>query len=102
MRFILKRKINMIEQSGTSLKDAWESFIISQTSRGVSSATIKNYHNHLKGIARHIDIEMPLADLTKRHLEQMVVAMRAGGLAHNSIATYLRVTGLEKGDMTKN
>ena len=91
MRSILKRKIAMIEQSGTSLKDVWESFIISQTSRCVSPATIKNYHNHLKGIARHIDIEMPLADLTKRHLEQMVVSMRADGLAHNSIATYLRV-----------
>ena len=87
----MKRKISMIEQSGTSLKDVWESFIISQTSRGVSPATIKNYHNHLKGIARHINVEMPLADLTKRHLEQMVVSMRADGLAHNSIATYLRM-----------
>lgn len=67
----------MNEHSNTSLKEVWESFIISQTSRGVSPATIKNYHNHLKGIARHIDIETPLADLTKRHLEQMVVSLLA-------------------------
>ena len=87
----MKRKISMNEHFNTSLKEVWESFVISQTSRGVSPATIRNYHNHLKGIARHIDIEMPLADLTKRHLEQMVVSMRADGLAHNSIATYLRV-----------
>ena len=68
MRSILKRKINMIEQSVTSLKDAWESFAISQTSRGASPAVIKNYYNHLKGIARHIDMEIPLEHLTKRHL----------------------------------
>ena len=88
----MKRKIHMNEHSGTSLKEVWESFIISQTSRGVSEATIRNYHNHLKSISHHIDIEMPMGALTKRHLEQMVVSMRRAGLAHNSIATYLRVT----------
>ena len=34
---------------------------------------------------------MPFDELSKRHLEQMVVSMREAGLAHNSIATYLRV-----------
>ena len=29
--------------------------------------------------------------LTKRQLEQMVVSMRQAGLAHNTVATYLRV-----------
>jgi len=87
----LKRKIHMNEHSGTSLKEVWESFIISQTSRGVSEATIKNYHNHLKSISHHIDIEMPMDALTKRHLEQMVVSMRRAGLARNSVTTYLRV-----------
>ena len=87
----MKQKINMNEQVGTSLKAVYESFIISQTSKGVSDATIKNYHNHLKGISKHLDIEMPFETLTKRHLEQMVVSMRAAGLAHNSVATYLRV-----------
>ena len=82
----------MNEHSGTSLKEVWESFIISQTARGVSEATIKNYHNHLKSISHHINIEMPMEDLSKRHLEQMIVSMRRAGLAHNSVATYLRVT----------
>ncbi len=56
------------------------------------TASFKNYHNHLKSISRHIDIEMPMSALTKRHLEQMIVSMRRAGLAHNSVATYLRVT----------
>ncbi len=38
-----------------------------------------------------MDITMPFDSLTKRDLEQMVVSMRVAGLAHNSIATYLRV-----------
>ena len=88
----MKRRIRRNEHSGTSLKEVWESFIISQTARGVSEATIKNYHNHLKSISHHIDIEMPMEDLSKRHLEQMIVSMRRAGLAHNSVATYLRVT----------
>ena len=73
----------MNEQVGTSLKTVCESFIISQASKGVSEATIKNYHSHLKGIAKHLDIEMPFETLTKRQLEQTVVSMRGAGLAHN-------------------
>ena len=87
----MKRKIDMNEHLGTSLKTVYETFIISQASKGVSEATIKNYNSHLKGIAKHLDIEMPLETLTKRQLEQMVVSMRGAGLAHNTVATYLRV-----------
>ena len=46
----------MNEHLGTSLKTVYETFIISQSSKGVSEATIKNYHSHLKGIAKHLDI----------------------------------------------
>ena len=54
----------MRDQVGTSLKTFYETFIISQSSKGVSEATIKNYHSHLKGIAKHLDIEMPFETLT--------------------------------------
>ena len=47
----MKRKINMNEQAGTSLKKVYETFIIFQ----------------------------------------LVVSMRGAGLAHNTVATYLRV-----------
>ena len=87
----MKQKINISTHLSTSLEAVYKSFIISQTSRGISDATITNYHNHLRGIAKHLDITMPFDELTKRHLEEMVVSMRAAGLAHNTIATYLRV-----------
>lgn len=70
------------------MKEIWESFLIFQTSKGVSNSAIRNYHTHLKGISKHLDIEMPFENLTKRKLEEMVVSMRAAGLAHNTVAAY--------------
>ena len=63
----MRQKINISTHLSTSLKAVYESFIISQTSRGISDATITNYHNHLRGIAKHIDIDMPFDELSKRH-----------------------------------
>ena len=80
-----------MDTCGTSLKEVWEWFIISKTSQCVSDATLSNYYHHLRAIAKHLDIEMPLEELSKRHLERMVVSMKEAGLAHNTIATYLRV-----------
>lgn len=87
----MKQKINMCSGNSTSLKAVWEAFIVSQTARGISDATIVNYHNHLRGIGKHLDIDMPFDKLTKRDLEAMVVSMREAELAHNTVATYLRV-----------
>jgi len=87
----MSKKLSKMNTCGTSLKEVWECFIISKTSKCVSDATLSNYHHHLRGIGKHLDIEMPLAELSKRDLERMVVSMKEAGLAHNTIATYLRV-----------
>lgn len=81
----------MSSGDSTSQKAVWESFIVAKTARGISNATIANYHNHLRGIGKHLDIDMPFEKLSKRELEKMVVSMREAGLAHNTVATYLRV-----------
>ena len=49
---VLFTKIMMNGHVDTSLADVYESFILSQTSRGVSDATVCNYRSHLKGIGR--------------------------------------------------
>ena len=87
----MRSKIYFSEQVSETIEEAFSSFIISQTSKGVAAITIRNYHLHLRSISKHLDINMPLSALTKRHLESMVVSMRAAGLAHNTVATYLRV-----------
>ena len=87
----MRSKIYFPEQVSETIEEAFSSFVISQTSKGVAAITIRNYHLHLRSISKHLDIKMPLSALTKRHLEKMVVSMRAAGLAHNTVATYLRV-----------
>ena len=87
----MRSKIYFPEQGSETFEEVFTSFIISQTSKGVAAVTIRNYHLHLRSVSKHLDIGMPFCSLTKRHLESMVVSMRAAGLAHNTVATYLRV-----------
>lgn len=76
--------------SGKSFEEVYASFITAKTAKGVSDTTIRNYHQNLHNISKHIDITMPFEDLSKRNVEEMVLSMRASGLAHNSVATYVR------------
>lgn len=76
--------------SGKTFEEVYASFITAKTAKGVSDTTIRNYHQNLHNISKHIDITMPFADLSKRNVEEMVLSMRASGLAHNSVATYVR------------
>ena len=72
----MSKKLSLVNTSASSLKEVWECFIISKTSKCVSDATLSNYHHHLRAIAKHLDIEMPLEELSKRHLEGMVVSTK--------------------------
>ena len=87
----MKKKLNIIEHLGTSFEDAWASFIVFQTAKGISDTTLGNYHAELRTIAKYLDISAPLSALTKSDVEEMIVSMRKAGLAHNTIATYLRI-----------
>ena len=85
------RKIRMNEHIGQTVAEVYQDFILAKTAEGVSDVTIRNYHQHLHNISKYLDIEQPMAALSKRDLESMVCEMRAAGLAHNSISTYVRV-----------
>ena len=88
---ILGRKLRMNEHFGQTVAEVYQDFILAKTAEGVSDVTIRNYHQHLHNISKYLDIERPMAALSKRDLERMVCEMRAAGLAHNSISTYVRV-----------
>ncbi|MBE6747245.1 MAG: hypothetical protein E7558_07325 [Ruminococcaceae bacterium] len=66
-------------------------FVISKTARGVSDKTIENYHQRLHSISKYFDITMPFEELTRTKIGEMIVSMRASRLAHNSVATYVRL-----------
>lgn len=90
MRSDIKPIIEMKPKNTRALNEIYESFVFTKKVQGCSEATLRNYTDRLHNISKFLDIEMPLCNLTKRHLEEMIYQMREAGLAHNSIATYVR------------
>jgi len=84
------RKLKMPKQQLNNFEDVFHIFEASQNAKGVSETTLNNYKYNLKNISKYLDVKKPFEDVTKRDIEQMVAAMREAGLAHNSIATYVR------------
>ena len=56
---IMRSKIVFRGQLEKNLKEVFEDFITSQTARGISDITIRNYRQHLHSISKHFDIETP-------------------------------------------
>ena len=84
------RKLKMPKQELNNFEDVFHIFEASQNAKGVSETTLNNYKYNLKNISKYLDVKKPFDEVTKSDVEQMVVAMRKAGLAHNSIATYVR------------
>ena len=87
----MAKKLTMNTRKGKAFSEVWREFITSQTAKGVSEITLRNYRQVLHNITRFFDVETPMDELSKSDFEKMVVAMRDAELAHNTIATYLRV-----------
>lgn len=85
------RKLKMPTQELNNFEDVFHMFETSQDAKGVSSTTLSNYKYSLKNISHYLDIAKPFDEVTKRDLEAMIVAMRKHGMAHNTIATYVRI-----------
>lgn len=86
----MAKRITMNKHSGKTFEEVYAAFITAKTAKGVSDVTIRNYHQNLHNISLHFDISTPFDTLTKEMLDEMVVSMRKSGLAHNTIATYVR------------
>ena len=88
---MMSRKQLFRQPDNQTVAEIFERFVASQTAKGVSDKTIRNYYSHLHSLQKHLDFSAPLATLTKEDLDSMVISMRQSGLAHNSISSYLRV-----------
>lgn len=84
------KKISMNVYTKRTISDVFELFIDSQSAKGLSESTLKNHSYHMNSISKHLNTQMPLDELTKRDVDLMVVSMRREGLAHNTVATYVR------------
>ena len=81
--FIMSKKIAFRGHSTQTYAEVFQSFISAKTAEGVADITIRNYHNNLHVISKYLDTSRPLGDITKSDLDEMIVAMRRAGLAHN-------------------
>ena len=91
-----KKRILMNNRKEKTFSDVWGEFITSQTAKGVSNITLRNYKQHLHSISKYLDIDTPIAELSKNDLDSMVVKMRKTDMAHNTIATYVRRDAVRK------
>jgi len=87
----MARKITMGAQSRKAVAEVFDDFVVSKMAQGLSDITIATYRQHIRSISNHLDIQKPMEALTRKDLEEMIVSMRASGLAHNSISSYCRV-----------
>ena len=88
-------KIKMPKEKSTGRKFTFEEtfsiFLNDAAARGLADKTLETYRHHLHCISLYFDITTPLDKLSRSMMNEMVVAMRESGLAHNSISSYVRV-----------
>ena len=82
------RKLKMPKQQLNNFEDVFHIFEASQNAKGVSETTLNNYKYNLKNISKYLEVKKPFDEVTKSDVEQMVVAMRKAGLAHNSMINW--------------
>ena len=82
-------KITM--KTSKTMKEFFDDFIIAKKAQGLADKTIKSYQSQFRSINNHLDVNVPIEDITKSDLEKMVTSMRNSNLAANSISTYVRI-----------
>ena len=85
------RKIMMPTEEKRDFLEVFELFVISQSAKGVADITIRNYRYHINNIGNYMDLDRAFDEVTKRDIEAMTANMRKAGMAHNSVATYMRM-----------
>ena len=85
-----RKKIFVDTLRENTIEQFWEMYTASQTAKGVSDITLRNYKQHLHSISKYLDIRLSIVDLSKNDLDTMVVQMRQSGMAINTVATYVR------------
>ena len=87
----MAKKLLFTTPKNKTFADVYSDFIISQSAKGVSEPTLRNYRQVLHNISRFFDIDAFMDEISKRDVERMVAGMRSANLAHNTVATYNRV-----------
>ena len=79
----IKMKVSVI------VADTFHDFLMAKKSMGLSEKTIITYGQHFSAIARHLQIDKPIDELSKADIESMIASMRDAGLSANSMVTLI-------------
>ena len=63
-------KITM--KTSKTMKAFFDDFIIAKKAQGLADKTIKSYQSQFRAINNHLDVNVPIEDITKSDLEKMV------------------------------
>lgn len=86
----MKKGNKIVIQVSISVADTFADFMLSRKAKGLSEKTLITYNQHLSAIGKHLDVSIPIDELTKQDLEEMISSMRDAQLASNSIKSYTR------------
>lgn len=79
-----------MKQEERSTKEVFSAFLLSCEARGVQRKTLNTYEQHFHAIAKRLNTEEKIADLTEKDLEKMISSMRQENLRDQSISSYTR------------
>ena len=83
-------RITMKKAKRQTIEEIYGNFLSAAASRGVKDKTLDTYRQHFHAISKRLDVELPIAELTKQDLEDMILSMREDQLADSSISSYTR------------
>ena len=83
-------KIQMKTPNSATVEEVFTLFLSASTSKGVKQKTLKTYRSHLQSIQKRLDTTIPISQLTKHQLSDMLTKMRQENLSANSIQSYTR------------
>lgn len=86
----MNKKITLNQGDSATIEGLFQQFLSASTAQGLSEKTIQTYRSHLHCISKHLDISLPISQLNRTMLTEMISSMRNNGLSSNSISSYVR------------
>ncbi len=83
-------RITMKTVQKATIEEIFTQFLSAAASRGVKDKTLVTYKQHFHAISKRLDSSIPIEDLTKHDLEDMILTMRKDHLSDSSINSYTR------------
>ena len=85
------KKIKMNVDDGKTFEQGCEAYLVDCKARNLRDGTIKHYKDAFKQIFKYVDKDMPIADMSKKTMDDFVIALREReDLNDMSIYTYSR------------